>query len=50
MPTPGSVPGVFWVRKGVASLLVTTKDLHYLSLSIAGMNHKNASYVAFDIE
>jgi hypothetical protein len=29
---------------------VTDKDLAYLSLAIAGMNHKNASYVAFDIE
>jgi hypothetical protein len=29
---------------------VTDKDLSYLSLSIAGMNHKNASYVAFDVQ
>lgn len=29
---------------------VAEKDLNYISLSIAGMNHKNASYVAFDVE
>lgn len=29
---------------------VTDKDLGYISLSIVGMNHKNASYVAFDVE
>ena len=26
------------------------KDIQYLSLAIAGINHKNASYVAFDID
>ena len=26
------------------------KELRYISLAIAGKNHKNASYVAFDIE
>jgi hypothetical protein len=29
---------------------VADRDLSYISLSIAGMNHKNASYVAFDVE
>jgi len=29
---------------------VTTKDLQYVSLAITGVNHKNASYVAFDVE
>jgi hypothetical protein len=29
---------------------VTDKALSYVSLSIAGMNHKNASYVAFDVQ
>jgi hypothetical protein len=29
---------------------VTTKELHYVSLSIAGLNHKKASYVAFDMD
>jgi hypothetical protein len=29
---------------------VTDRNLSYISLSIAGMNHKNASYVAFDVE
>ncbi|MGE4096170.1 MAG: hypothetical protein AB7G75_35660, partial [Candidatus Binatia bacterium] len=27
---------------------VADRDLSYISLSVAGMNHKNASYVAFD--
>jgi hypothetical protein len=29
---------------------VADRNLSYISLSIAGMNHKNASYVAFDVE
>jgi len=29
---------------------VTTKALQYVSLAITGVNHKNASYVAFDVE
>lgn len=29
---------------------VIDRDIAYLSLSIASMNHKNASYLAFDID
>jgi hypothetical protein len=29
---------------------VTEKELQYISLSLAGLNHQNAAYVAFDIE
>ena len=26
------------------------RDLHYISLSLAGINHKTASYVGFDVQ
>jgi hypothetical protein len=29
---------------------VTEKEMQYISLSFAGLNHKNATYIAFDLE